>query len=76
MLQIERDPTLSIQYIKASPIGYNKIVYLPLLSGVIIIMFFAIFGMSGMPGTISTTVLILLALIALACFVAVFLIAQ
>lgn len=65
---LETDSAIINKYIRISSFGKNKIIYLPLVTGIGLLMFVAMAFISDLTETISMTLLIILCAIALLCF--------
>ncbi|MGE9312374.1 hypothetical protein ACLOAU_12040 [Niabella sp. CJ426] len=69
--QLEHDPQVIRDYVKKSAFGKNKLMYLPLIIGIMISMFLAFAVYEGMLQEIGYTLAGILAVVAVLCFVGV-----
>lgn len=72
--RLEHDPQVIRDYVKKSAFGKNKLVYLPLVIGIMICVFLAFVIYEGMMQEIGYTLVAVLAAVAVICFVSVSLI--
>ncbi len=69
--RLEHDPQVIRDYVKKSAFGKNKVMYLPLVIGIMICMFLAFVIYEGMTQELGYTLMGVLAVVALLCFIGV-----
>ena len=69
--RLEHDPQVIGDYVKKSAFGKNKMMYLPLVIGIMICMFLAFVIYEGMTQELGYTLMGVLAVVALLCFIGV-----
>lgn len=69
--RLEHDPQVIRDYVKKSAFGKNKLMYLPLVIGIMICMFLAFVIYEGMTQELGYTLMGVLAVVAVLCFIVV-----